>query len=142
MEYPAEFTLDQEVGGYVVTFPDVPEAITQGDTLEEATDMAEDALALALTFYVDRWERLPAASSADAGKRLVRVPAAAESKFTLYGALRSSGLGKADLMRLMKCPASRVDEILDANRPSNIDEIEMAFAAIGKKLTVPVREAA
>ena len=119
------------MGGYVVTFPELPEAITQGDSLEEATLMAEDALALALTFYVDRWEPLPAARSADAGEKLVRVPAAVESKFRLYAALRSSGLGKADLMQLMKCPASRVEEILDASRPSNIDEIEMAFAAIG-----------
>ena len=48
--YPAILTPQPE-GGYVVTFPDVPEAITQGDTIDEALDHAIDALETALTFY-------------------------------------------------------------------------------------------
>ncbi len=38
MEYPAKF--DREADAYIVSFPDVPEAHTQGDTVEEATAMA------------------------------------------------------------------------------------------------------
>jgi len=49
MEYPAKFTRDRRVGGFVVTFPDVPEAVTQGDTVGEAMAMASEALELALT---------------------------------------------------------------------------------------------
>ncbi|HEY6342635.1 MAG TPA: type II toxin-antitoxin system HicB family antitoxin [Bryobacteraceae bacterium] len=44
MEYPAKFVHDREAGGFVVTFPDIPEAITEGDTIEEALRMAEEAL--------------------------------------------------------------------------------------------------
>ena len=45
--YNAIFTLAEE-GGYIVIFPDIPEALTQGDTMEEAYEMAFDVLGLAL----------------------------------------------------------------------------------------------
>ncbi|GAB2022482.1 type II toxin-antitoxin system HicB family antitoxin [Pseudolactococcus yaeyamensis] len=47
--YPVVFT-PEEVG-YSVRVPDVPEAITQGDTLEEAVSMAQNAVGLALEGY-------------------------------------------------------------------------------------------
>ena len=44
--YPATFEKD---GKYIlVQFPDIPEAITQGATIEEAYEMAEEVLGLAL----------------------------------------------------------------------------------------------
>lgn len=47
--YPAIFTTD---GDYImVTFPDVPEAITQGENLQEAYDMALEVLGFALEDY-------------------------------------------------------------------------------------------
>ena len=50
--YPAIFYAAKE-GGYVVEFPDVQGAVTQGDTLYEAMEMAEDALAGMLVCYED-----------------------------------------------------------------------------------------
>ncbi len=44
-EYTAVFTQDLQDGGFVVTFPALPGCVTQGDTLDEAREMAEDALA-------------------------------------------------------------------------------------------------
>ena len=38
----------EEVGGYSITFPDVPGAITQGDTVEEGLEMAVEALSMIL----------------------------------------------------------------------------------------------
>jgi antitoxin HicB len=35
---------DEEAGGYVVTCPALPGLVTEGDTLEEARAMAEDAI--------------------------------------------------------------------------------------------------
>ncbi|WP_304665259.1 type II toxin-antitoxin system HicB family antitoxin [Massilia sp. erpn] len=42
MKYPARFKPDPEAGGYVVTFRDIPAAITQGDDDAEAMEMAKD----------------------------------------------------------------------------------------------------
>lgn len=43
--YQALFTPAVE-GGYTVTFPDFPCCITEGETIEEATKMAQEALSL------------------------------------------------------------------------------------------------
>jgi antitoxin HicB len=142
MEYPAKFTPDPESGGYVVTFPDVPEAITQGETLEEAAAMASEALELALTFYTEKWADLPAPGKLKRGMRLVRVPALSEAKLSLYSALRAAGIKKVELARRLKCSPSQVDRLLDVTHHSKLDQIEAAFAAIGKRLAIEILDAA
>ncbi len=49
--YPAVFDNRSNAGYYTVTFPDVPDTIAQGKTLEEAVRNAPDALAVALPDY-------------------------------------------------------------------------------------------
>lgn len=60
--YPAVFHTAEE-GGYWVEFPDIPECLTEGDTLEKAYDMATDALGLALSERLKFKEELPDAST-------------------------------------------------------------------------------
>ena len=55
--YPAIFKEDE--GGYTVYFPDVPGCITEGDTMEEAFDMAQDALGLYMSYLRDNKEDIP-----------------------------------------------------------------------------------
>lgn len=46
--YPALFHKAEE-GGFWISFPDIPECLTEGDNMEEAYDMAIDALGLCLS---------------------------------------------------------------------------------------------
>jgi len=140
MEYPARFTADKR-GGYVVTFPDVPEAITEGDTLEEARAMASEALETALTFYTEEWRDLPAPGPLKRGQRMVQVPALSSMKFELYSAMRREGIRKVDLARRLKVAPSQVDRLLDIAHHSKVEQLEAAFAAIGKKLAILVEAA-
>jgi antitoxin HicB len=142
MEYPAKFTRDSASGGFVVTFPDVPEAITNGDTLEEAGALASEALEVALTFYTEKWADLPMPGKLKRGMRLVKVPALSEAKFGLYSALRAAGIKKVELARRMKIAPSQVDRLLDITHHSKLDQIEAAFTAIGKRLAIEIRDAA
>lgn len=59
--YPAIFHVAEE-GGFWITFPDLPECMTQGDNMQEAYEMAVDALGLALTSREQEGEEIPAAS--------------------------------------------------------------------------------
>lgn len=59
--YPALFHKAEE-GGFWVSFPDIPECLTQGDDMEQAYEMAADALGLALVCREQEHEPLPAAS--------------------------------------------------------------------------------
>lgn len=110
--------------------------------MEEAVRMAEEALELALAFYTEQWKDLPVATTPKRGVRMVRIPALSEAKFKLYSALRAAGLKKVGLARRLKCSPSQVDRLLDIQHASRFDQIEAAFAAIGKRLSVQVHEAA
>lgn len=51
--YAVKLTPDQDDGGYVVTCRDLPEAITQGNTVEEALAEAADCLEEAIAARLD-----------------------------------------------------------------------------------------
>ena len=55
--YPALF--EKEDNCYNVTFPDLPEAITCGDTLEQAIEMAKECLGLCLDVRRANKEEMP-----------------------------------------------------------------------------------
>ena len=55
--YPAIFYKEKS-GGYSVIFPDVEGVITQGETLYEAMEMAEDALSLLLVEYEEYKDKM------------------------------------------------------------------------------------
>ena len=60
--YPAIFH-NAEEGGFWVTFPDIPECLTEGDNISEAYKMAYEALGLALSERIKNNESLPVPSS-------------------------------------------------------------------------------
>lgn len=59
--YPAIFTKEDE--GYSVVFPDLESCYTQGDTLEDAMEMAEDVLSLVLYEYEKKQRIIPLPTS-------------------------------------------------------------------------------
>ncbi|MBQ9365712.1 MAG: type II toxin-antitoxin system HicB family antitoxin [Schwartzia sp.] len=61
--YPAIFHPEPEAGGYSVYFPDLLGCVTEGDTLQEALTMAEDALGLYLQTLKEDGEPFPSASN-------------------------------------------------------------------------------
>ncbi|MFA5923327.1 MAG: type II toxin-antitoxin system HicB family antitoxin [Methylococcaceae bacterium] len=80
-DYPVILTPDD--GAVLVTFPDVPEAITFGVNEEEALIHAVDALETALSFYVDDRKPLPV-PSVQSGLPTVRPSALESIKLAVY----------------------------------------------------------
>ena len=70
MKYPAKFEPAPE-GGYVVTFRDVPEAITQGDDEIDAFEMAADALGSSIEWYLEENREVPKPSARQQDERMV-----------------------------------------------------------------------
>lgn len=87
--YPCVLT-PEEGGGFSVSFPDVPEALTCGEDRAEALAMAEDALAAALGACVQCREEIPAPSAAAPGQELVGVPPVAAAKLALHRRLSTT----------------------------------------------------
>jgi len=134
-DYPVELTRDG--GTWLVTFPDVPEAVTFGADEDEALLQAKDALETALAMYVDNRRDLPAPSPAE-GRPTVRPDALECAKLGIYAAMREQGLRKADLARRLHWHMPQVDRLLDLNHASRLSQIEQAAASLGKRVEVRV----
>jgi antitoxin HicB len=137
--YPYDLTLQPE-GGFTVTFPDVPEAITQGETEEEAATMAEDALVTALSFYTDASQPLPHPSPSR-GRKLAHVPPLVAAKLLLHDTMLAAGVSNVDLARRLGVDEKVARRLRDPLYKSRIDRVDRALQALGKKIEVIVREA-
>ena len=145
--YPCTIELDQEEKSttgreaYNVTFPDVPEAITCGWSWEEALQMAEDCLGLALTFYVDRREDIPSPGAASDGQVLIRVPLIIAAKLSLYTAMRSQNITDGALGKRLGVSESEIRKLLNPDHDSPIGQVEKALEAVGRTLVIEDRAA-
>jgi antitoxin HicB len=139
--FPAALTSDPD-GGFTVTFRDVPQAITEGDTREEALLRAEDALESALAMYIAAKEPLPASSEAEAGEEMVPLSALGMAKTALYEAMHEQGVGRAELARRLRWHLPQVARLLDLRHASRMEHVEAALAALGLRLIVHIARAA
>ena len=125
-------------GGFVVSFPDVPEAITQGDDEAEALLRAVDALETAVEFYTDDGKDLPHASAPVGDQFTVRPTAQACIALSIYQIMRDQGVRKSELARRLGWHMMQVDRLLDPNHASKLNQVETALAALGRRLEVDV----
>jgi antitoxin HicB len=133
--YYAQFTPADE-GGFVVTFRDLPEAITQGDTLEEAREMAEDAVLTALEFYFDDNRLVPAPSPAQAGEYAVELPISVWAKVLLLNEMVEQHVGPSELSRRLNTTPQNANKLINLKHATKIDIIEKALRALGKSLLI------
>ncbi len=132
--YPVTLTLDD--GNVLVTFADVPEAITFGADEQEALMQAIDALETGLSFYVDARQPLPVPSKAKRGQKTVSPSALECAKLGVYKAMTDQGMRKAELARRLGWHMPQVDRLFDLRHASKFEQLETAAAVLGKRLVL------
>ncbi len=135
MRYPVRLTKDDN-DTILVDFPDFPEAHTFGDDREEALARSVDALETIIDAYIKDRRPIPAPSVK--GEAWVDVPALICAKINLYESMRSAKVGKAELGRRLQWHLPQIDRLLDVTHGSKLEQIEAAFAALGKRLVLTV----
>ena len=140
--YPAILTPDKEDGGFVVTFVDLPEAITQGEEVEDALSEAADCLEEAIANRIVMGLPIPSASPLKRGQYPVPLAAQTAAKAALYLALQKVQVTKAELAKRLQCDEKEVRRLLDPRHPSKLPRIEAALAAVGQQLIVSMQAAA
>ncbi|MHA3902006.1 type II toxin-antitoxin system HicB family antitoxin [Castellaniella sp. WN] len=138
MFYPAHFEEAPE-GGFVVTFRDIPEAITQGDTEAEALEIAADALLTAMDFYFEDRRPVPPASAPRKGERLIALPASASAKVLLLNEMLAQGVTPAELARRLGTRPQDVNRIVNLAHTTKIDTIGHALSTLGRELEITIR---
>ena len=136
--YPVTLKLDKEDGGFVVTFVDIPEAITQGDTVSEALAAARDALESALDFYFEDKRAVPLPSNPKRGQHVVELPASLSAKVLLLNEMVTQNVRPAELARRLNTTPQEVNRLTNLRHTTRIDGIAAALQALGKHLDLRV----
>ena len=140
--YGAEFEPGEKRGIIVVSFPDVPEAITQGDDEADARAQAEEALGLALLSYPERGLPLPKARAKGKGLTSIAVAPDVAAKLALLDAFAHSGMTKSEFAKRLRKDEKEVRRLLDPKHSTKLASLTAALLLLGKRLVVGVEEAA
>jgi antitoxin HicB len=141
MRYAYPAAVLEEPDGVTVSFPDVPGAITCGDTREEALERGQDALISVLSVYVEENRPLPRPSPAR-GRPLIPVAALDAAKLALHDAMLAAHMSNVELGRRLGLDEKQVRRLRDPLHQSHIGKVEAALRILGKRLEVEVKEAA
>lgn len=137
MRYPARLKAEEE-GGYVVTFPDIPEAITQGEDVDDALHHAAEALETALEFYFEDRRPVPPPSKPKRGQRLVELPPSVAAKVLLLNEMLRQKVRPAELARRIGTTPQEVNRLTNIRHTTRIDRVDTALRALGKRLLIRV----
>ncbi|GHU26983.1 antitoxin [Betaproteobacteria bacterium] len=137
LDYPVILTPDGDT--VLVTFPDVPEAITFGVDEDEALLQAIDALETGLSFYVDSRKPLPTPSKPARGQKTVSPSPLECAKLGVYQTMMEQGVKKSELARRLGWHMPQVDRLFDLHHASKLDQIEQAANMLGKHLVLSLK---
>jgi len=138
--YRALFEPGDRRGNVVVTFPDVPEVVTQGRGEIDARAMAEEALGLVLLTYLERGVLLPKPRAKARGLVDIAVAPDVAAKLAVLEAFKNAHISKSALARRIGKDEKQVRRILDPRHPTKLPALTAALRALGKRLVVGVME--
>jgi antitoxin HicB len=140
--YRALFSTGEKHGVIVVSFPDVPEAITQGKGKADAMAQAQEALGLALLTYPARNLALPKPKAKGTHLVPIAVEAAVAAKLAFLEAFREAGISKSELARRIGKDEKDVWRLLDPKHSTKFGILTDALRVLGRRLVIGVEAAA
>lgn len=136
--YPYETEPDDDF--MVVSFPDVPEALTNYGPDEDGEFITHDCLICALRNYVEDRRPIPAPSPVRK-RAFVRLDALESAKLALAQAMLEEGVSNVALAKKLGVTEAVVRRLLDLDHRSHIGQVEKALARLGRELEIHVKAA-
>ena len=130
--YPAKFERGDKPGVFVISFRDVPEAISQGAGEGDALWQASDCLGEAIAGRIADGREIPKASRAARGERMIPLPAQMAAKAAVYLAMREAGMTNVQLARKLGCDEKEVRRMLNPKHPTKLPRIKEVLDVLGK----------
>src|ERR1035441_9271171 len=122
LQYAAKLTPGlPEEGGYTVTFRDVPEAITEGDTLEEALHYAAEVLEIALEYYLDERRLAPTPTPKRKGEYIISLPVSLSLKLALLNEMIHQNVKPSELAKRMGASKQAVNRLTTFSHATKVD---------------------
>jgi antitoxin HicB len=126
----------QENGWWLVRFPGIPEALTEGETEDEARRNALDCVIAALEGYMKAGKPLPRRGAGHAGPDRAVLPSLVTAKLAVYETMRARGWSKLRLAKELGMPENSVRRLLDLRHSSQMWIIDEALAKMNAELSV------
>lgn len=137
MAFGYRYTLErQENGWWLVRFPAIPEALTEGETEEEARANALDCVLTALEGYMKAGRPLPREGVGRAGVKRFTLPSLVTAKLAVYDTMQTRGWSKAKLANELGAPENSVRRLLDLRHSSHMWAIDEAMRTMKAELTI------
>ena len=146
LHFPIKLEPDDN-GTLLVTCPLLPEVTSFGDDEADALRHAADAIEEALAARISDGLDVPVpparpARSRASRRHVVALPLMTALKVALYRALRESEITRAELTRRFGWNRESLDRLFRLDHASRLDQIEAAFAALGRRIDVSIEQAA
>ena len=139
--YPARLA-PQPGGGFTVTFPDLPDAITQGDDRGHALRIAAECLADAISWRMEEREDIPLPSKVKRGQVRVAVPLQVGAKAALYVTMKRKDVSFSELARRLNFSQPlQARRLIDPKTSTSMKKIDEASAILGGRLHVGIDDA-
>jgi antitoxin HicB len=91
---------DENGGGFLITWPDLPGCMSDGESIEEAIDNGRDAFQMWMETYIEQCRELPKPGSVgSSGKFVQRVPKSLHSRLAAFA--KSEGVSMNTLVATM-----------------------------------------
>jgi antitoxin HicB len=143
MYYEIVIDMDESEDGalsWLVTVPEFPEVTTFGDDKEEACRNGLRAIEEAIAARIADNEPIPHPRKATNGRgHYVEVPALTFLKCALYMICKGNSITRAELARRLDWHREQVDRLFRLDHRSQLDQMELAFKAIGVPLAFDIQ---
>jgi antitoxin HicB len=126
----------QENGWWLVRFPGIPEALTEGETEEEARANARDCVITALEGYMKAGKPLPREGAGHSGLDRAVLPSLVTAKLAVYETMRGRGWSKLKLAKELGMSENAVRRLLDLRHSSHMWIIDEALAKMNTELAI------
>jgi antitoxin HicB len=137
MAFGYRYTLQrQENGWWLVRFPGIPQALTEGETQEEARANAVDCVIAALEGYMKAGKPLPRGGASHSGRDRAVLPSLVTAKLAVYETMRARGWSKLKLAKQLGMQENSVRRLLDLRHSSHMWIIDEALAKMNAELTI------
>ena len=134
--YPCSLEPDEPPGFLVVTFPDIPEAATGGESLGDALENGLEALELVLACRLEEAREIPEPSPLQEGQELVVLTPAFAAKMALLQAMEREDVSREELQRRLGASWQQTRDLLDPHRRSPMGTLTQALQTVGRRLVV------
>jgi antitoxin HicB len=142
MAFGYRYSLEQQENGWwLVRFPAVPEALTEGETEAEARANARDCVITALEGYMKAGRPLPREAVGQSGPGRAVLPSLVTAKLAVYQTMRDRGWSKVRLAKELGMPENSVRRLLDLRHSSHLWIIDEAMEKMNAELSIELPKA-